>query len=192
MTTTRDRIISTAAALLERQGYHATGLNQIVAESQSPKGSLYHYFPRGKEEIAAEAVEEAGRTIAQRIREVLALRADPADAVRLFVEALAEYVESVGCRGGSPITIVALETAGESERLTSVCAEAYASWEAEFAAKLAAADIAPERAASLATLINSTIEGAAILSRTKHDAEPLRRVAAELHAIIRAATPVGQ
>ena len=50
MNTTRQQIVEKTSALLERQGYHATGLNQIVAESETPRGSLYYYFPHGKEE----------------------------------------------------------------------------------------------------------------------------------------------
>ena len=56
MTNTRDQIIQTTSNLIENQGYHATGLNEIVKESGAPKGSIYYYFPDGKEGITAEAV----------------------------------------------------------------------------------------------------------------------------------------
>ncbi|GAA3331467.1 hypothetical protein GCM10020331_088170 [Ectobacillus funiculus] len=44
------------AAFFQLQGYHATGLNQILTESETPKGSLYYHFPNGKEQLAIEAV----------------------------------------------------------------------------------------------------------------------------------------
>jgi TetR/AcrR family transcriptional repressor of lmrAB and yxaGH operons len=49
---TRERILATASGLFQRQGYHATGLNQVLAEGKAPKGSLYFHFPRGKEQLA--------------------------------------------------------------------------------------------------------------------------------------------
>ena len=49
--------------LFRRNGYAATGTNEIVAVSGAPKGSLYHYFPAGKAEIAAEAVTYAGGVV---------------------------------------------------------------------------------------------------------------------------------
>jgi AcrR family transcriptional regulator len=46
----------TKRGLLESQGYRATDQSQIVAETGTPKGSLYHCFPQVKEQLVAEAV----------------------------------------------------------------------------------------------------------------------------------------
>ncbi|MDQ2717139.1 MAG: TetR/AcrR family transcriptional regulator, partial [Chloroflexota bacterium] len=69
MNTTREQIIEATCDLLEAQGYHATGLNQILAESGAPKGSLYYYFPQGKEELTAAAIDRTGKLVAQRIKD---------------------------------------------------------------------------------------------------------------------------
>src|SRR5256885_8806988 len=56
----RGAIVRAAAALFRRNGYSATGINEIAELSGAPKGSLYHYFPGGKDQIAEAAVRFAG------------------------------------------------------------------------------------------------------------------------------------
>ena len=65
---TRERIIQTAAYLFQLQGYHATGLNQIIKESKSPRGSVYYHFPNGKEELAIEAVKYTGKSVEEQLK----------------------------------------------------------------------------------------------------------------------------
>ena len=125
MSSTRDQIVETTCTLLEAQGYHATGLNQIITESGSPKGSLYYYFPQGKEELVAEAIARSGRIVEKNIRAGLARNADAAEAIASFVREIAVGVEASHFSAGSPLTTVALETVNSSERLNLVCREAY-------------------------------------------------------------------
>ena len=189
MATTRDRIIATTCALLEEQGYHATGLNQIITQSDAPRGSLYYYFPDGKDGLTAEAIEQTGRLVAERIRTGLAWHADAAEAVRAFVAFIADQVEASGFRAGGPLTTVAMETAATNERLNLVCRDAFARLQAAFAEKLVASGYAEGRAAELATFITASVEGAIILSRTRHTGDPLRRVAVELGRMLTAERP---
>ncbi|MCI0648800.1 MAG: TetR/AcrR family transcriptional regulator [Chloroflexi bacterium] len=182
----RDDILETTCQLLEIQGYHATGLNQIIAQSGAPKGSLYYYFPDGKEELTAEAIHRAGRTLSQRIGNGLAQHHEAAGAVSDFVQRIAQAVESSGFQGGGPLTTVALETATSSERINLACREAYRQLQQAFEEKLAASGFPPQRAAQLATFITAAIEGAIILSRTQHSGDPLRLVADELERLLAA------
>ena len=85
MITTREKFVETTSRLMEIQGYHATGLNQIIKESGAPKGSLYYHFPGGKEELASEAVHQAGVNLVQLIQENLREDVPFADAVRDFI-----------------------------------------------------------------------------------------------------------
>lgn len=176
----REQIILTMCDLLESQGYHGSGLNQLVKESGAPKGSLYHYFPDGKDGLTAEAIAHSGHFISGRIRHGLAAHIEPAVAVQSFVARIADLVESSGFRAGGPLTTVAMETATTNERLNRCCQEAFAQIEAAFAEKLVASGIAAGRAAELATFITAAIEGGTLLSRTRHSGEPLRLVAREL------------
>ena len=68
---TRERLLRTAATLFRQQGYHATGLNQVVADGRAPKGSLYFHFPGGKEQLAAESVALSAEEVRSRLLAVL-------------------------------------------------------------------------------------------------------------------------
>lgn len=186
MNNTRQRILHKTAELLEVQGYHATGLNQIVRESGTPRGSLYYYFPNGKEELAAEAVLDSAQRMKGYATQTLAAIADPAEAVYQFVLQLADHSEDQNCQGGAPLATVALEAPATSERLRHACQEAYAEMRRPFEEKLTAAGLPPTRAASLATLITAALEGGVILTRANHNADPLRQIAAELRTLLAA------
>jgi TetR/AcrR family transcriptional repressor of lmrAB and yxaGH operons len=184
MSTTRQQIIETTSALLERQGFHATGLNQIVAESETPRGSLYYYFPEGKEELAAEALQFKAQQMSEWMRHLLAASDDPAEAIYQAIVGMANHLEGGGCKGGAPIAAVALETAGCSERLRQASELAYQALTAPIQEKLLAGGFSAERATALALTVNATIEGAVILSRTQKSSAPLRIVAGEIRTLL--------
>jgi len=184
MSSTRDQIIEKTCELLEAQGYHATGLNQILAESGAPKGSLYYYFPEGKEELTAEAINRTGRQVAERIKYGLAAIDDPIEAIQSFIGMIAYHVEASGFRSGGPLMIVAMETAISSERLNEACREAYHLLQRAFQEKLQSNGYAEEQAAQLAIFVVSAIEGGIILSRTRHSGDPLRTVATMLGRLL--------
>lgn len=187
MTNSREQILLTTCDLLENQGFHATGLNEIVRESGAPKGSIYYYFPEGKEEIVAQSVDYAGRRTAERFRAFTVEIDDPAQAIRSFIERIAYHVEASGFRSGGPLTIVASESATTSERINQACQEAYTLIRQAIMEKLMAGGMEETRAASLAWTINAVIEGAIILSRTYHSGDPLRQAADQLAILIQQA-----
>jgi TetR/AcrR family transcriptional regulator, lmrAB and yxaGH operons repressor len=184
MSDRRAQIIEATCQLIETQGYHATGVNQILAESGAPKGSLYYYFPEGKEGLAVAAIEQMGRVIEQRIRQSLGHEADPALAVGNFLRQLAGFVEASGFEQGGPITAVALEAASTNERINAACRGAYQQWQTAVADKLIEAGIENGRAERLASLVIAAIEGAVILSRTRRTTQPLHDAAAELELLL--------
>ncbi|MDX2163631.1 MAG: TetR/AcrR family transcriptional regulator [bacterium] len=184
MTAARDQIVETTCTLLEVQGYHATGLNQILKESGSPKGSLYYYFPGGKEELTTEALNRVGGIVLERIQANLAAVDDAADAVRGFIHHIAVNVEASGYTAGGPITTVAMETSATNERLRAACARIYESWQALFRDKLTAHGFTPERAEPLSALIIAALEGGIILCRTRRSPQPLHDIAEEVGRLI--------
>lgn len=185
MSTSRERIVETTCELLEIQGFQATGLNQIIRESGAPKGSLYYYFPEGKEELVAEAVARMAKVVEGRIRSHLAGVEAPAEAVRTFILTLAHYVDASEYRSGGPITTAALEAAATSERVRVACLESYQAWQTAFQERLVQSGYPEDRAARLSSLIIASLEGAIILSRTERSIRPLEHVAEELGFLLR-------
>lgn len=188
---TRDQIIAATCDLMEAQGFHATGMSEIIQASGAPRGSLYYYFPDGKEGLAAEAIARTGEATAERIRANLVEGDYIARSVARFAEQIAAAVEASGFRAGGPLTAVAIETATTSERLNQACREAYGRLTGAFAERLVAAGYPPARAAELAEFITAAIEGGIILSRTFHSGDPLRRIGRQLGAAL-AASPPGE
>ncbi|MCK5791817.1 MAG: TetR/AcrR family transcriptional regulator, partial [Ketobacter sp.] len=64
---TQEKILSATLDLIERQGFHNTGLQQIIKASGAPKGSLYFHFPDGKDQIVALALEQGTQLIGSMI-----------------------------------------------------------------------------------------------------------------------------
>jgi len=184
----RTRMLRTAARLLQRQGYHATGLRQILAESGAPRGSLYFHFPGGKEQLAVDAVRAMSARIARLIAQLLAAHQDPAEAVEAFVRAFAEILHASDYAEGCPIATVTLEAAAGSPAIRAACDQAYTEWERQLRDYLVTAGVPADGAAGLATLALAAAEGGLILSRARRDIQPLATIAAQLGAILRRAT----
>ena len=176
----RESLLTASAALFQRQGYAATGLAEILSESGAPKGSLYHYFPEGKEAIAEEAIRNAGATTEQRIRAATARAPTLSAFVAAYANALSHMMSGSGFTRGCHIATVALEAAPQSARLTQACNDVFASWAAAIADGLISAGITAPRAAELAEVMMCTFQGALVLARVQQNTKPLTTAAAEI------------
>jgi TetR/AcrR family transcriptional repressor of lmrAB and yxaGH operons len=179
----REAFIDTTGRLLRRQGYTGTGLNEIVALSGAPKGSLYFHFPGGKEELAVAAMNRAGEQLAAAITAVLGSSEDLGEALGGLVDALAAGLEASGYRDGCPIATVTLEAAGDSEAVREAAVVAFDGWLTPLQERLVRAGLAPTAAKQRALFVLSAVEGALILARAQHNLAPLVAVRKELVAL---------
>ncbi len=113
----KSRFIATAADLFRRRGYHGVGLSEVIEISGAPKGSFYHHFPGGKEELAAAAIGLAVAGLTRLIDRAFADAADYADGLRRLTRAVAEILVASDWQAGCPITAIALTAVPESPRL---------------------------------------------------------------------------
>jgi TetR/AcrR family transcriptional repressor of lmrAB and yxaGH operons len=179
----RDAFIAATGKLLRRQGYDATGVNEIVAESGAPKGSLYFHFPGGKEELARAAMLREGGKLRAAIASVMGSSDDPGEALGRLVDALAHGLESSGYRDGCPIATVTLEAANRSRAVHEAAAAVFDTWIEPLEERLLTAGLDASTARRRAVLALAAIEGALILARARRDLEPLAAVREELVAL---------
>jgi len=184
MVDTREKILITMARLIEKQGYHATGLNEIIRESGAPKGSVYYHFPGGKEQIGAEAILEAGKIISERLHAMLEADADPVSAISSFILNMAKSMETAEYNSGSPLTTATIETSITSEAMNNACRAAFDMILSAFREKFIASGIKQAKASELAMFVTTLIEGGILMSRTYHDAKPLRIAARQLKSLL--------
>jgi AcrR family transcriptional regulator len=170
---TRTRIVEASAELLARQGYNATGVKQIVTAAEAPFGSLYHFFPRGKEQLGAEAVRTSGAMYELLIETVFDPAPDPVTGVRLFFAGAAAHLEETDYADACPIATVALEISSVSEEMRQACADVFESWIAAGTQRLERAGIGPERSRELIIAMLAALEGAFVLARAARSTEPL-------------------
>ena len=173
----KQNLVRTAMRLFRRQGYASTGLQQILAESGAPKGSLYHYFPNGKEAIGEAAVELAGASMRETLERLARSHADPRAFARAWCRVLAGWMEESGFRSGCPIATTLLETAPASPRITAAGERAIDGWIHVIAGVFEGAGAERREARSRAQLVVAAMEGALILARVRRSAQPILDVA---------------
>jgi TetR/AcrR family transcriptional regulator, lmrAB and yxaGH operons repressor len=181
----RDQILMTAWRLFESQGYHATGINQIITESGVPKGSFYHYFPEGKEGLACEAIGAITDGMTRKVESACSSHGDCVTAIASLFQNVARHLEESGYQHGGPLTTVALETATTNERINEACRIAYQEILDELARRLSEGGFSEYDAAELSTMIIASLEGGILLSRTLHSREPLLQVSRQVEAVLR-------
>ncbi|MEO2203660.1 TetR/AcrR family transcriptional regulator [Paenibacillus pabuli] len=170
----KEQIVSTAARLFFSQGYHATGLNQIIKESSTPKGSLYHYFPHGKEELAHECIQKANEHIMQKFEDTFAAHESTGDAIQRFIHDMADETEAAGFTGFLPFSFwAAVETSCISHQLRVACQGVFANWQNIITKHLMMEGVGEEKARETGLLVISLMEGALIISLTNQDKQPL-------------------
>ncbi|GIH78093.1 TetR/AcrR family transcriptional regulator [Planobispora longispora] len=178
---TRDRLLDATQELVEAGGYFGAGLNQVIAVSGAPRGSLYFHFPEGKDQLVGESVRRAGHAVGAAMEDLAASGASAAEFAEGVLRRLGDRLEESGWRKGCPVATVALEMAATSDALQRACHEVYTSWQAALRARLDDREDADD----LAVTVLAMIEGALLLAKAHRSREPLDRVARQIATLLR-------
>src|ERR1700731_426640 len=162
---TRDRIVQRSAELFRHQGFAGTGVKQIVTEAAAPFGSLYHFFPGGKEQLGAEVIRTSGAMYIELFASIALQAPDVLTAVGDFFTGAAQTLQETDYADACPIATVALEVASINEPLRQATADVFETWIDAASAYFAAAGIAADAARALALSVLCLLEGAFVFSR---------------------------
>lgn len=184
---TRDRIVAAAAQLYGRYGYTGVGLKQVAAESGSPIGSLYHFFPGGKDELAAEALRLSGAGYQTLVEGILENMPELASGIEQSFALAAEVLAASGYVDACWIETVALEVASTNEPLREVTAEIFEGWIDSATAWVGSHGVPADEARALGIAYITGLEGAFVLARALRSPEPLLATGRMLAAAAREA-----
>jgi TetR/AcrR family transcriptional repressor of lmrAB and yxaGH operons len=179
----RATLVDTAAVLFRRQGYAATGVNQILETADVKAGSLYHHFPEGKQELAAAVVDSVGADIERRLRELLDSGLPVADIVDGWIDLMASGLAG-DQRDGCPIEPIATESVNASPHVREASARAFGGWCLAVADRLRADGWPDADAEQTALAVIALVEGALMLSRIAGDAAALSATKAAVRTLI--------
>ena len=179
-------MIASAAILIRERGARPTAMGDVLTHSGAPRGSAYHYFPGGRDQVLCEAVDYAAEYVASTIAAAESGVQMLDTAVRFYRDGLTDSDFRAGC----PVLAVAVE-AGDPDTAADVVAHtaaAFDRWRRLIAARLLADGVARTEASELATLVIAGLEGALAIARAERDLAPMDAVHRQLRRLLQAAT----
>ena len=179
----RERMIASTALLVRERGARATSLDAVLEHSGAPRGSVYHHFPGGREQLLREATQYAGEYLARRLER--ASDGHPLAVTDALFDDYQAVLLATDFRAGCPVLAVAIESPEEGPDLRDCALAAFERWRQALARTLERSGIDAVRADELAMHTIAAFEGAIVLSRAYRDLEPLERVRRELRERVR-------
>lgn len=188
---TRTRLVESAAALFRRNGYAATGVKAVLADAAAPYGSLYHWFPGGKQELGVAAIQYGGERYRELIESVYPEEKGVVEATAASFVLAAKLLEESDFDYSCPIATIALEVASSDEPMRAAAAEAFESWLAVLEQRFTGAGMSTEVAREVAMQVFALMEGALLLARTTRSTKPMLSAGRAAASAVGAAVAVG-
>jgi AcrR family transcriptional regulator len=179
ITDARDQMIRSAATLIRERGVEGTSFSEVLAHSGAPRGSIYHHFPEGKDQLVDAAIELAGDRALGALDAVEGAR--PVEVTRYFLELWRQVLTRSDLRAGCAVLAVTVAT--DSPDLLDHAAEVFRAWRGRLAELYVAGGLDQDQARRLAITLVAASEGAVVVSRAERSLDPFEEVAAQLVAM---------
>ncbi|WP_028347211.1 TetR/AcrR family transcriptional regulator [Bradyrhizobium murdochi] len=196
---TRTKMVAGAADLMSRRGVNATSMREVVRHTDTPRGSIGHHFPRGKQQLIEDAVVFAGKQVSRPLEHLTQSRGAIA-GLRTFIALWRQTLEKSKFQAGCPVLAVAVEQyvndatdkdgapdEAAQRHLLDLAEGVFADWQRIMFTALRREGVAPARARRLAALVIASTEGTVAMCRAARSAQPLDDVRQELELVLSSA-----
>ncbi len=131
-TDSRASMVRSAASLIRTRGVNATSFSDVLADSGAPRGSIYHHFPNGKEQLAEDAIRWTSERVLAHQRTCRATT--PAGVLDCFIDMWRQVVLASGGAAGCVVAGVAIDTVAGDRPLIDVVRATFrcSSWRSAF------------------------------------------------------------
>ncbi len=171
---TRQRMLNSALTLLRERGANGVTLDAVLAHSGAPRGSIYHHFPGGRDQLVIEAATLGGDAVADIVE---SNSADPRAALAGLVTFWKQLLTESDYRAGCPIVALAVDGPDRIPEATQLTQQTFQRMTTAMVRLLVDAGASKKQAHSLATVAIAALEGAVILCRVEKSTRPLHDVA---------------
>jgi TetR/AcrR family transcriptional regulator, lmrAB and yxaGH operons repressor len=176
---TRDRLIATAARLFRRNGYHATGLAELLVAAQVPKGSLYHHFPAGKSDLAMAAADWTAAQFIRIMDDAFTPAMDFTQGATTLCFKLAKLFDLLEAADACPISALLFD-GPEGEPFRTHADATFRRLTGHLAAHGVRLGLGTQAAADQGELLVMAIQGAWTIARARRSSDLLRALPARL------------
>jgi len=176
-------MLISAAEVLRERGAAGVTIDEVLARSGAPRGSVYYHFPEGRNQILTEALQYAGEAITEVIDEAAANGG--MYLVRQFVEFWHDLLIESDFTAGCPVVAAAIGSADDEPQLTTVAGSIFRRWRDALTGAFVNDGFDEPCAASLAITCIASLEGAVVLCRSTRSVDALRSVAEEVEFLIK-------
>ena len=167
----RQRLIECAAELFWKNGYSATGISEILKQTDLPKGSFYFYF-KSKDDLATAVTEYYQKILLEQFQ-----NSSQKNNWKSFIEEIFDFL-SERANGhtfaGCPYAVMGMETALSKPALACVFMEGLKKIEQIFQEVLLYSGLPPEHAKILSQRMLSIYQGYLLLERISNNTSFLK------------------
>ena len=159
-------------------------MKQVTEAAVATTGSLYHFFPGGKDELAAAVIASSGAAYEELFVMIGQAAGDPASAVTQFFDGAAAVLEEGNFIDICPIGTIAREVASTNDQLRLATDQVFDSWTTAAAILFESVGLPSNESRELATTVLAALEGGFMLARAKQDADVLRTIGRSIRRVV--------